>query len=1045
MTTIFQGSMNGGEITPRLGGRVDLTKYTQSLKTCLNMLPQPHGGVTRRPGTEYIGACKHADKLARLVPFEYSTEQAYQIEFGDSYCRFYMDGGQVQSYDAYAMMNLHGDGDNASVTITDSTGRHTVTPVGGCKISTGTKKIGSGSIYFPGTAGSYLTIADSADWNKATDPFTDEMYLYLDTLPSAGEAVILYSQYEDYCNYAAYYLLNAGGTYYLNFKINDASTVSRPVNYATWTAPAEDTWHHNAVLRGWASDGDQWNVCVDGIGINAATDTVAYPDLTAALNIGSGQVEILSALPTNDATHVKATTYYNNNYLPHFATDQTKSLVGIEETTTWVSSIGAVTNQRFHVDLGASYIITRIYYEASHGMGGNTDVGVRHFTFWGSNSASAFADTTYATDTGWTQITTSASEFDKHAVANAADPKYITATNATAYRYYAFKFADNWGNATFMGLRHVELREANVVPLNGYVDELFMSKGECRHTADFTPSSTAHPLSGNTSVYEVTTTYLESELATLKFTQSADTLYIVHPNHRPATLTRSAHDNWTLADIDFNPTPYGDANATAITLDPSATAIGVATVVASDSLFDDNWVGDDILFSNGYFNIATVNSATEAGINISSTLSAHTASATWSRAAWNADDGFPAAIAFYEDRLAFAATSAKPQTMWLSESGDYTAFGQSSPIVDTDSCEYTINSDQVNAIRWLAATKSLIAGTTGAEFLVTGGGTNEPLTPSSIKISCETAYGSANLQPIRVGNTILFVQRAGKSTGKTVREFGYSYVDDAYRGMDMSILAEHLTRTASIKACAFQKVPHQVLWCVLDDGDLIALTYLRDHEVVAWSHHTTDGDFEDVSVIPGEDEDEVWFVVKRTIDGSVVRYIERMKPYWDGSSVADAFYVDCGLTYDGAAINSATGLGHLEGESVAVLADGVVNAATTVSSGYIGLTTAASVIQVGLPITSDVETLRCGPVEMQGKTKRITDVTLRFFETAGDVYMGPDSSTLDTTDMGATPVDEDHKFSFQTGYDTDGHIFIRKTDCLPMTILAVVPELESYP
>ena len=383
--------------------------------------------------------------------------------------------------------------------------------------------------------------------------------------------------------------------------------------------------------------------------------------------------------------------------------------------------------------------------------------------------------------------------------------------------------------------------------------------------------------------------------------------------------------------------------------------------------------------------------------------------------------------------------------MWLSESGSYTAFGQSSPIVDTDSCEYTINSDQVNAIRWLAATKSLIAGTTGAEFLVTGSGTNEPLTPSSIKISCETAYGSANLQPIRVGNTILFVQRAGKSTGKTVREFGYSYVDDAYRGMDMSILAEHLTRTASIKACAFQKVPHQVLWCVLDDGDMIALTYLRDHEVVAWSHHTTDGDFEDVSVIPGENEDEVWFVVKRTIDGSDVRYIERMKPYWDGSDVADAFYVDCGLTYDGAAINSATGLGHLEGKSVAVLADGVVNDATTVSSGHIGLTTAASVLQVGLPITSDIETLRCGPMEMQGKTKRITDVILRFFETAGDVYMGPDSSTLDTTDMGATPVDEDKKFSFQTGYDTDGHIFIRKTDCLPMTILAVVPELESYP
>ncbi len=170
--------------------------------------------------------------------------------------------------------------------------------------------------------------------------------------------------------------------------------------------------------------------------------------------------DFTSQYPTQDADHVKATSVLAE---PTFgalrATRTDLSLTGDWGFGCWVT--GTVTNQRFHIDLDSAKVITRIYYENAHTSGGLTTSGVKSFTFWGSNTAAAFAELTYGTDTNWTQLTTSQATFDQHTGSDVADPKYITVNNTVAYQYYAFKFADNWGHAQYMGLRHVELQSGS--------------------------------------------------------------------------------------------------------------------------------------------------------------------------------------------------------------------------------------------------------------------------------------------------------------------------------------------------------------------------------------------------------------------------------------------------------------------------------------------------------------------------------------------------------------------------------------------------------
>jgi hypothetical protein len=286
-------------------------------------------------------------------------------------------------------------------------------------------------------------------------------------------------------------------------------------------------------------------------------------------------------------------------------------------------------------------------------------------------------------------------------------------------------------------------------------------------------------------------------------------------------------------------------------------------------------------------------------------------------------------------------------------------------------------------------------------------------------------------------------------------------------GDNVSVMSQHLFTDYNIVEMAYQQEPDSLVWAIRDDGVMLSMSYMREQEVIAWTHHDTAGDFESVACIPNSTLgiNEVWVVVKRTIGGATVRFIERMAPRDMGTDIKDYVLLDCATTTTSSG-TTVSGLTYLEGKVVNVLADGNVVNGLTVASGAVTLPIAATIVHVGLPYISDVETLR---VELQnqngtsqGRKIAIPKITVRFWDSRGG-YLG--ISSQDTTAIASTGVvglDEipqrepgdhggvaiglktrDYIFTPNGGYDMGSSIFYRQVDPLPFCITALVPQIKQ--
>ncbi len=348
-------------------------------------------------------------------------------------------------------------------------------------------------------------------------------------------------------------------------------------------------------------------------------------------------------------------------------------------------------------------------------------------------------------------------------------------------------------------------------------------------------------------VFEITTPYLEAELFDLKFAQSADVMYICHPNHEVEKLSRTGHTSWTLTDVDFTKGPFLDANTTGTTLTPSNASTGSRTITASaatgingGSGFLATDVGRQIHFNDGYGVITAVGSTTSITVNVTTAFANANAITNWFLGAFSDTTGHPSCVTFFEQRLVFAATLNNPQTVYFSKSGDYENMDANlgGTIADDDAIIYTIASNQVNAIRFMTATRTLIIGTAGGEFAVSGGGSDSAITPTNILIKKQSNHGAANIDAISVGNATLFLQRARRK----IRELAYNFDVDGYVAPDMTILAEHITE-GGLTQVAYQQEPNQIVYATREDGELVGLTYQREQQVTAWHRHIFGGRF----------------------------------------------------------------------------------------------------------------------------------------------------------------------------------------------------------
>lgn len=569
--------------------------------------------------------------------------------------------------------------------------------------------------------------------------------------------------------------------------------------------------------------------------------------------------------------------------------------------------------------------------------------------------------------------------------------------------------------------------------------------------------------------YEISSPYLEAELFDIKFAQSADVMYLCHPNHAVRKLSRTGHTAWTLTEVDFQNGPFMDHNISTTTLTAGHTAVGSSGNLTLSSTTgvnnDQGWLTTDVgrlvHFKDGHYKITARTSATVAVSTCIASPSSGSASTDFALGSFSDTTGHPSCVTFFEQRLVFAATLSQPQTLFFSKSGDYENMDDNyhGTVADDDAIIYTIASNQVNAIRFMTATRTLIIGTAGGEFAVSGGGTDIAITPTNILIKKQSNNGAANVDALAVGNATLFLQRAKRK----LRELAYNFDVDGYVAPDLTILAEHISE-GGFKQLSYQQEPNQVIWCVRNDGQLIGLTYQREQQVVAWHRHIFGGSFgsgnaicESVATIPTDDSEyQTWVIVKRTINGTTKRYIEYIHNLnFDQEDDTTFNFLDSQLSYDGSPATTISGLSHLEGQTVSVLADGATHPDAVVSSGEITLSRSASKVKVGLAFTSLLQTMRIDAGSQNGtsqsKTKRIYEITLRLYETLG-VEVGPDlnnmeripfRSSADLMDSSVSVFTGDKEIEFRGNYETDGFIFVRQNQPLPLTILSLYPKLQT--
>jgi hypothetical protein len=546
-------------------------------------------------------------------------------------------------------------------------------------------------------------------------------------------------------------------------------------------------------------------------------------------------------------------------------------------------------------------------------------------------------------------------------------------------------------------------------------------------------------------------------------------MYITHPSHEVEKLSRTAHTSWTLTDVDFTNGPYMDANITTTTLNPASHTVGTGVAVVASAVtginsgsgFLSTDIGRLVNFRDGYGKITAVADTLNITITIIKDFGSATASADWSLGAFSDTTGHPSCVTFFEQRLVFAGTTSQPQTIFFSKSGDYENMDANigGTVADDDAIIYTIASNQVNAIRFMTATRTLIIGTAGGEFTVSGGGVDSAVTPTNILIKKQSNHGAANVDAIAVGNATLFLQRAKRK----IRELAYNFDVDGYIAPDMTILAEHISE-GGLTQMAYQQEPNQVIYAVRGDGELIGLTYQREQQVTAWHRHIFGGAFgsgkavcESVAVIPTDDtEYEVYVIVKRTINGATRRFVEYINNFDFTETDNTTFnFLDSALAYSGSAVTTISGLDHLEGQTVSILANGATHPDKTVSNGSITLDRSSTNVKVGLSYSSILQTMRLDAGSQngtsQGKTKRIYEITIRLYESVG-VEVGesldnmeriPFRTSSDPMDQGIPPFTGDKAVEFRGNYDTDGFIFVRQTQPLPLTILSLYPELQT--
>lgn len=492
---------------------------------------------------------------------------------------------------------------------------------------------------------------------------------------------------------------------------------------------------------------------------------------------------------------------------------------------------------------------------------------------------------------------------------------------------------------------------------------------------------------------------------------------------------------------DYNPTESGDVDEYSLMrLDILLTS---GTCNADLSAYPYN--------HTGYVRITAVNSSTSATGVVTKTLGSTDSTADWYWAAWSQTNGYPKCAAFFQDRLCFGGCSKYPQRVWMSRSGDYENFGvekESGTVTDDSTVTADLLSLKPCSINHMDVGNDLIIFTEGNTSTISGG---ETVTPSNITPRNQENYGTNDVIPIHVGNRAIYVQRRGS----IIRDIGYTYDTDSYIGIDLTLLAKHLIRNREILSAAYAQEPDSMLYFVTDDGQMICLTYVIEQKVYGWSHFVTDGLYESVSAIGSGNNDVIYAVVNRTINGETRRYIERFAIDSTSDNQQDHVIVDSAVIKNfSSATTSITGLDNMNEKTVKAIGDGYLFDDITVHNGSITLPQASKNVVIGLPYTMILEQPNwdAGNTDsgtVQGRFKHVSTAILRLTNSYGG-RIGPNSKHMNSIIYDSEKIElgdaalysGDKKITMAAGgFDTEARVYIKHDDPYPFTVSAIIREV----
>ena len=968
----IQPSFTAGELSPSLAARADLAKYNCGARTLKNFIVHAHGGVSNRPGFEYIADACVPEGKSRLIPFIFSKDQAYMLEFSNERIRFFFQGKllKLENGVAYEIISPYFEGDFQEIRFSQSADvlflchplhlPRKLVRLGHLAWQFEDFSPKEGPMLRMNAGDGQLRVKNTTTF--ANGSMGEKRYAtagaFSFTVPDGVKKLRIQ--------------MLGGGVGYQSYKVDvevsagqdNGTSIVQYKKYRIAGGGASSCGNLHAIGG---------NGAVGGMNGSVAANVPGFMNNLVGVKIAEPEFYGASGYFSEKGIFAGGGGYAGKGY--GAGSGGYKASVGEKSYSTSGGKAGTIVTG--YLDVTPGEIIS-----GTVGSGGTSNCGL--------HGANGCVDISWQTSSLGKQIGLLESTDD------CFKPEHI---------------------GSLWRVRH-SLPAQTVKGVNG--------AGLLDHTV------IAH-----SRWYLETSGYWRGTIRVEKFDSISDEWKLIR------TLSSQKDRNYSESGgVEENTQirVIGDPFIREVPTGGDGSMLGSVTLETAPTAYD------------GFVKVIEYLNAREVKIEVEKQIGSLDWTSDWAEGAWSDVRGYPGCCTFYQDRLCFGGTAHEPGSIWMSRTGDYNHFGISLPSEDGDGITARLVSRKIGRIRALTGVGDLVALTESGEWKISSA--KGVVTPTTLEAWPQGYWGSSNLEPITIGNKVLFI----REMGNTVQDFGYSFESDSYTGNDVSLFSKHLFSKWNFVAWDYQQEPDSVVWLVRSDGKLLGLTYLRDQQVWAWHRHETDGFVEGVACIPGAEQNELWLLIRRAGNLRVERMTRR------SGTLQDSFYVDSGITWESSSeekTKKIIGLDHLANRQVAIVADGCVLPQQYVrkidkeGSEFWGieLNRSAEKVHIGLPYSSELETLnleiQTEEGSFQGNKKKFARVTLRVkLSCGGKIGTGKDQKMDDIQwhsganyGAGIPLFTGDKSIRPPGGYNEDGRVLIRQDDPLPFHLLAIIPEV----